>query len=102
MRTIGSRRRSADRASRARVSSFSRSSRVVRAATHSSAETISGRLIVGSFVRGSGPSSLQTAPARQNHRVPFDVPTPHGPARVHLDPVEAPRAVLVLGHGAGG
>jgi predicted alpha/beta-hydrolase family hydrolase len=34
--------------------------------------------------------------------VPFDVPTPHGPARVHLDPVEAPRAALVLGHGAGG
>ncbi|HSL65862.1 MAG TPA: alpha/beta family hydrolase, partial [Gaiellaceae bacterium] len=28
--------------------------------------------------------------------------TPHGPARVHLRPVEAPRAALVLGHGAGG
>lgn len=32
----------------------------------------------------------------------FDVDTPHGPARVHTQPVEAPRAGLVLGHGAGG
>ncbi|ADB51420.1 alpha/beta hydrolase family protein [Conexibacter woesei] len=32
----------------------------------------------------------------------FEVDTPHGPARVHPDPVEAPRAALVLGHGAGG
>lgn len=31
-----------------------------------------------------------------------EVDTPHGPARVHLRPVEAPRAALVLGHGAGG
>jgi uncharacterized protein len=30
------------------------------------------------------------------------VDTPHGPARVHLRPVESPRAALVLGHGAGG
>jgi uncharacterized protein len=30
------------------------------------------------------------------------VDTPHGPARVHLHPVERPRAALVLGHGAGG
>ena len=30
------------------------------------------------------------------------VETPHGPARVHLHPVERPRAALVLGHGAGG
>ncbi len=28
--------------------------------------------------------------------------TPHGPARVHLRPVDSPRAGLVLGHGAGG
>jgi hypothetical protein len=28
--------------------------------------------------------------------------TPHGPARVHLEPVERPQAALVLGHGAGG
>jgi predicted alpha/beta-hydrolase family hydrolase len=28
--------------------------------------------------------------------------TPHGPARVHLYPAGAPRAALVLGHGAGG
>ena len=31
-----------------------------------------------------------------------DVKTPHGPARVHLHAVDAPRAALVLGHGAGG
>src|SRR4051812_16146586 len=30
------------------------------------------------------------------------VDTPHGPARVHLRAVGAPRAALVLGHGAGG
>jgi uncharacterized protein len=31
-----------------------------------------------------------------------EVPTPHGPARVHVEPVASPRGVLVLGHGAGG
>jgi uncharacterized protein len=31
-----------------------------------------------------------------------DVQTPHGPARVHLEPVEEQAAALVLGHGAGG
>ena len=31
-----------------------------------------------------------------------EVDTPHGPARIHSHPVESPRAVLVLGHGAGG
>ncbi len=31
-----------------------------------------------------------------------EVDTPHGPANVHLHPVERPRAALVLGHGAGG
>lgn len=30
------------------------------------------------------------------------VDTPHGPARVELDAVPEPRALLVLGHGAGG
>jgi predicted alpha/beta-hydrolase family hydrolase len=30
------------------------------------------------------------------------LPTPHGPARVHLHAAERPRAALVLGHGAGG
>jgi predicted alpha/beta-hydrolase family hydrolase len=34
--------------------------------------------------------------------VPIDVTTPHGPARVHLQPVDDPRGALVLGHGAGG
>ncbi len=32
----------------------------------------------------------------------MEVETPHGPARVHLQPVEEPRGTLVLGHGAGG
>ena len=32
----------------------------------------------------------------------IDVPTPHGPARVHLEAVDEPRGILVLGHGAGG
>jgi predicted alpha/beta-hydrolase family hydrolase len=31
-----------------------------------------------------------------------EVDTPHGPARLHLHGVGAPRAALVLGHGAGG
>jgi predicted alpha/beta-hydrolase family hydrolase len=30
------------------------------------------------------------------------VDTPHGPANVHLHPVDGPRAALVLGHGAAG
>src|SRR4051795_7634123 len=34
--------------------------------------------------------------------MPELVDTPHGPSRVHLHPVDAPRAALVLGHGAGG
>ena len=33
---------------------------------------------------------------------PYDVETPHGPARVQLRAPEAPRGALVLGHGAGG
>jgi uncharacterized protein len=32
----------------------------------------------------------------------LEIATPHGPARAHLHPAEAPRAGLVLGHGAGG
>src|SRR5579859_5485061 len=31
-----------------------------------------------------------------------EVPTEYGPARIHLHPVQAPVAALVLGHGAGG
>src|SRR5437764_6664370 len=31
-----------------------------------------------------------------------EIDTPHGPARVQLEPVERPVAALVLGHGAGG
>jgi predicted alpha/beta-hydrolase family hydrolase len=31
-----------------------------------------------------------------------DVETPQGPARVHVHDVDSPRALLVLGHGAGG
>jgi len=33
---------------------------------------------------------------------PLLVETPHGPAQVHLQPVDDPAAALVLGHGAGG
>jgi predicted alpha/beta-hydrolase family hydrolase len=33
---------------------------------------------------------------------PLEIDTPHGPARAHLQPVEEPKAALVLGHGAGG
>jgi predicted alpha/beta-hydrolase family hydrolase len=33
---------------------------------------------------------------------PLELPTPHGPAQAHLHPADAPRAALVLGHGAGG
>ena len=32
----------------------------------------------------------------------MEIETPHGPARAHVHEVEAPRALLVLGHGAGG
>jgi predicted alpha/beta-hydrolase family hydrolase len=32
----------------------------------------------------------------------LEIETPHGPARAHLHPAEAPVAALVLGHGAGG
>ena len=32
----------------------------------------------------------------------IDIETPHGVARAHVHPVAAPRAALVLGHGAGG
>ena len=32
----------------------------------------------------------------------LELDTPHGPARAHLHGADAPRAVLVLGHGAGG
>lgn len=46
--------------------------------------------------RGRTPTALPTSPE------PLEVATPHGPARVHLQRVERPRATLVLGHGAGG
>jgi hypothetical protein len=32
----------------------------------------------------------------------LDLDTPHGPARAHVRPADAPIAALVLGHGAGG
>ncbi len=32
----------------------------------------------------------------------FELETPHGPARAHLEAVDSPVAALVLGHGAGG
>ena len=39
-----------------------------------------------------------TLPARD----PVEVPTPHGPARITVHAAAEPRAVLLLGHGAGG
>jgi uncharacterized protein len=33
---------------------------------------------------------------------PLQIDTPHGPAQAHLHLADAPRAALVLGHGAGG
>ncbi len=41
-------------------------------------------------------------PKRQDLRVADTFETPHGPARVHVQRVEAARGVVVLGHGAGG
>ncbi|GAB3767982.1 alpha/beta hydrolase family protein [Microlunatus parietis] len=32
----------------------------------------------------------------------IEIPTPEGPGRLHVAPAETPRALLVLGHGAGG
>ncbi len=32
----------------------------------------------------------------------LEIETPHGPARAHVQPLESPRAALILGHGAGG
>jgi uncharacterized protein len=32
----------------------------------------------------------------------IEIETPHGPARAHLFPADAPKTALVLGHGAGG
>jgi len=32
----------------------------------------------------------------------FEIDTPHGPGRAHLHAVDGPRALLALGHGAGG
>lgn len=32
----------------------------------------------------------------------LEAETPHGPARIHLDPADEPRAGIVLGHGAAG
>lgn len=33
---------------------------------------------------------------------PIEVPTTHGPARLHLHPADSPVAAMLLGHGAGG
>jgi uncharacterized protein len=45
----------------------------------------------------------RAAPAAVPGRAaPVEVPTPHGPARITVHPAAAPRAMLLLGHGAGG
>src|SRR3954471_20648005 len=60
MRTIGSRRRAALTRSRARVSSFSLASSCLRAASHSSRDTTSGRLLI--VVISALPAGLDSAP----------------------------------------
>jgi len=47
---------------------------------------------------------FQTQPTENEitHIKVLEIETPRGPARAHLHPTEAPRAALVLGHGAGG
>src|SRR5439155_918822 len=45
---------------------------------------------------------LARAPLRLSLTTARELETPHGPARVHLRPVDSPRAWVVLGHGAGG
>ena len=47
------------------------------------------------------PGQRRHGPAR-GLGLSLELKTPHGPARVHLHPVDEPRAALVLGHGAGG
>jgi len=53
-------------------------------------------------VTASGPCAKNVARATISAHDPVEVPTPHGPARVTVHAVVAPRAVLMLGHGAGG
>src|SRR6185437_13149967 len=72
MRTIGSRRRSAFSASRCLVSSFSRASSCLRAASHSSRDTTWGRLIANLrvIVRSAGFGSSprrRTGTGRDGH-----------------------------------
>ena len=43
-----------------------------------------------------------SAPITSSAPDPVEVPTPHGPARITAHPAAEPRAVLLLGHGAGG
>lgn len=45
----------------------------------------------------------RTRPVRDHHGVDrLEIETPAGPARAHVRAADAPRAALVLGHGAGG
>ena len=71
----------------------------------------------GCFCAHPCPEPIRSLPAGQRrravpgarrsssrHSYPYapDLEHPHGPARAHLHPAGAPRAALVLGHGAGG
>ena len=65
-------------------------------------EALGGWLTTGS---GLGPAVASSGRGRfvSIRRVTArPIETPHGPARVHLYPVEAGSAALVMGHGAGG
>jgi predicted alpha/beta-hydrolase family hydrolase len=53
-------------------------------------------------VSASGPCAESVAPTTSSAHDPVAVATPHGPARLTLRPAADPRAVLLLGHGAGG
>jgi len=53
-------------------------------------------------VNACDPCAETVAPATITAHDPAPVPTPHGPARITVHPAAAPRAMLLLGHGAGG
>lgn len=45
---------------------------------------------------------MRSRPSATVAAIVREIDTPHGPARAHLHEVDAPHALLVLGHGAGG
>jgi predicted alpha/beta-hydrolase family hydrolase len=53
-------------------------------------------------MRASGSCAGSAAPTTFSAHDPVEVATPHGPARITVHPAADARAVLLLGHGAGG